>query len=82
MRGWLGCAEGVGGEKGDSRYTHVHIISLTMVYRIAKKCAYLQQNFLYIANNWPLNKEALTFPGPPQKWHQHSALYPGQRRTL
>lgn len=52
-----------------------------MVYRISKNCAYLQQKFLYIANIWLLNKEALTFPGPAQRWHQHCALHPGSTKN-
>ena len=72
-----------GGRREGERWLQVHtyiyyqsrFIELyrSMIYRIAKNCAYLQQKFLYPGNIWPLNKEALTFPGPAQRWHQHRA---------
>ena len=71
------------GKKGGKRVitsTHVYTLSVSvyriyssMIYRIAKNCAYLQQKFLYPGSTWPLNKEALTSPGPAQRWHQRRA---------
>ena len=60
-------------------HTYIHYQSRfielysSMIYRIAKNCAYLQQKFLYPGSTWPLNKEALTSPGPAQRWHQRHA---------